>query len=50
MMGSYFVIYWHKPSEVSPKDALVVVFMLLESVSKSRRCLKHVNIRCRSFR
>jgi hypothetical protein len=35
---------------VSPRGALVVVFMLLEIVSKCKRCLKHVNIPCRSFR
>jgi hypothetical protein len=46
-MESSVVIYWRKPSEVSPRDALVVAFMPLHSVSKCIRCFKHVYIPCR---
>jgi hypothetical protein len=35
---------------VSPKCDLVVTSMLLHNVSKCKKCLKHVNIPCRSFR
>jgi uncharacterized metal-binding protein YceD (DUF177 family) len=49
-MENYFVIYWRKPSEMSPGGVLVGAFMSLQSVSKCERCLKHVNIPCRSFR
>jgi hypothetical protein len=35
---------------VSPKTALVFAFMLFHSVSKCKKCLKHVNTSCRSFR
>jgi hypothetical protein len=31
---------------MSPRDALVVAFMQLYSVSMCERCLKHVNIPC----
>jgi hypothetical protein len=34
---------------VSPRSVLVVAFMLLHSVSKCKKCLKHVNMPCRSF-
>jgi hypothetical protein len=34
---------------VSPKGALVVAFMSLHSVYKCKRCLKHVNISCKTF-
>jgi hypothetical protein len=34
---------------VSPRSVMVVVFMLLHSVSKCKKCLKYVNISCRSF-
>jgi hypothetical protein len=33
----------------SPKSVVVVAFMPLHSVSKCNKCLKHVNISCRSF-
>jgi hypothetical protein len=49
IMESYFVIYWLKPSEMGPRGALVVAFMLLHSVSKCKRYLTHVNIPYRSF-
>jgi hypothetical protein len=49
-MENYFVLYWHKPSEVSPRSALVVAFMPLHGVSKCKMCLKHVNIPYRRFR
>jgi hypothetical protein len=48
-MGSYFVIYMCKPSEVNPREPLIVALMPLHSVSKCKGCLKHDNIRCRSF-
>jgi hypothetical protein len=47
---SYFVVYWRKPSEVNPRGTLVVAFMSLHSVSMCEKCLKHVNMSCRSFR
>jgi hypothetical protein len=50
IVENYFVIYWRKPSEVSPRGALVVTFMPLQNVSKCKRCLKHVNIPYRGFR
>jgi hypothetical protein len=48
-MVNCFVLYWHKPCGMSPGDALVVAFMFLHSVSKYKRCVKHVNISYRSF-
>jgi hypothetical protein len=47
-MDKYFVIYIGKPSEVSPRGALFVAFMQSQSVFKCKRCLKRVNIPCRS--
>jgi hypothetical protein len=47
-MENYFVLYWHKPSGISPRCALVVAFMLLHGVSKCKKCLKHVSISYRS--
>ena len=47
---NYFVIYWRKPSEVSPRGTLTVAFMSLHNVSMCEKCLKPVNIPCRSFR
>jgi hypothetical protein len=49
-MENYFVLYWRKHSGMSPRDALVGAFMLLHSVSKCKRCLKHINIPCKSLR
>jgi hypothetical protein len=48
-MENYFVLYWRKPSEVSPRGAFVVAFMALHSVSMCEKCLKPVNISCISF-
>jgi hypothetical protein len=48
-MESYFVIYRCKPSEMNPREALIVVFMPWHSVSKCKKCLKHVNIPRRSL-
>jgi hypothetical protein len=48
-MENYFVLYWCKPSGMSPRDALVGAFMPLHSVSKCKRSLKHVNIPCGAF-
>jgi hypothetical protein len=33
-MENYFVLYYHKPSGISPRGALVVPFMPLHHVSK----------------
>jgi hypothetical protein len=49
-MENYFVLYWHKPSGMSPRGALVVAFMPLHGVSKCKMCLKHVSISYRSSR
>jgi hypothetical protein len=43
-MENYFVLYWRKPSGMSPTGTLVVAFMSLHGVSKCNMCLKHVNI------
>jgi hypothetical protein len=34
---------------MSPSGALVAAYILLHSVSKCKKCLKHVNIHYRSF-
>jgi hypothetical protein len=47
-MDRYFAIYWRKPSEVSPRAVLFVAFIPSQSVSKCKKCLKRVNIPCRS--
>jgi hypothetical protein len=49
-MENYFVLYWRKPGEMSPRGNLVVAFMPLHGVSKCKMCLKHVNISYRSSR
>jgi hypothetical protein len=49
-MENYFVLYWLKPSGMSPRGALVVAFMPLHGVSKFKKCLKHVTISYRSSR
>jgi hypothetical protein len=47
---NYFVLYYRKPSGMSPRGTLVVSFMPLHGVSKCKMCLKHVNICYRSAR
>jgi hypothetical protein len=49
-MENYFVLYWRKPSGMSPRGNLVVAFMSLHGVSKCKMCLKHVNISYGSVR
>jgi hypothetical protein len=49
-MGNNFVLYWRKPSGISPIGALVVAFMSLHGVSKCKKCLKHVSISYRGSR
>jgi hypothetical protein len=58
-MESYFIIYIGVNlvkcfkvflSEAHSRGSLVVAFMSLQSVSKCKRCFKHVDIPCRSFR
>jgi hypothetical protein len=48
-MENYLVLYWHKPSGISPTCALVVAFMQLHGVSKCKKYLKHVNISYEAF-
>jgi hypothetical protein len=43
-MENYFVLYWRKPTGMSPIGTLVVAFMPLHDVSKCKMCLKHISI------
>jgi hypothetical protein len=49
-MENYFVLFWRKPSGMSPRGTLVVAFMPLHGISKCKMYLKHVNISYRSTR
>jgi hypothetical protein len=49
-MENYFVLFWHKPSGMSPRGTLVISFMSLHGVSKCKMCFKHVSLCYRSSR
>jgi hypothetical protein len=41
---NYFVIYWHKPSEVSSRGVLIVTFMSLHSVYECKKVSNMSNV------
>jgi hypothetical protein len=41
-------LFWFYIGE-SSRSVMIVAFMMLHSVSKGNKCLKHVNMSCRSF-
>jgi hypothetical protein len=45
---SYFGLFWFYIGE-SSRSVMIVAFMMLHSVSKGNKCLKLVNMSCRSF-